>query len=145
MQTKDTPVQINIQIIAVETIEFSLNPIDDNSKSYVKYNYNIQVKQAFDIDKNLVLVIPHIDIMHEDKETKLGSISINCVFKFDELSNYCNSKTKAVNLPEAVYNTFNSIAISTCRGVMASQFKGTILQNAILPLIKPKSFSDNKK
>ncbi len=145
MQSKDTQVQINIQIIAVETIEFSLNPIDDNPKSYVKYNYNIQVKQAFDIDKNLVLVIPHIDIMHEDKETKLGSISVNCVFKFDELSNFCNSKTKAVTLPVVVCDTFNSIAISTCRGVMASQFKGTILQNAILPLIKPNSFSNNKK
>jgi len=145
MQSKDTQVQINIQIIAVETIEFSLNPIDDNSKSHLKYNYNIQVKQAFDIDKNLVLVIPHIDIMHEDKETKLGSITVNCVFKFDELSNYCDAKTKAVSLPEVIYNTFNSIAISTCRGVMASQFKGTLLQNAILPIINPNSFSDNKK
>ncbi|MDD2385737.1 MAG: hypothetical protein PHP52_03030 [Bacteroidales bacterium] len=68
-------------------------------------------------------------------------MKINCIFKIEDLVNYCDSKTKKVNLPDTIVTTLNSIAISTCRGVMASHFQGTMLHNAILPLLDPKSFS----
>jgi hypothetical protein len=88
-----------------------------------------------------VFVTPSVEILSEDKKIILGSLKINCVFKFLELAEYCDSKTKKVKLPESIITTLNSIALSSCRGVMVSHFKGTILHSAILPLLDPSSFS----
>ncbi|MDD2200264.1 MAG: hypothetical protein PHE08_11115 [Bacteroidales bacterium] len=143
MAKNKTNIDISLQIIAIETLDFSLFPFDNKLMPLNTFHFNINLEQQFVLDKNLVFVIPKVDIMHENNETKLGTIKIKCIFNIKELSEFCDSKTKKVTLPEPVVSTLNSISISTCRGVMASQFKGTILNNAILPLIDPKLFSSN--
>jgi hypothetical protein len=134
-------IDVSLQIIAIETLDFSLFPFDNKLLPLNTFHFNINLEQQFMLDKNLVFVIPKVDIMHENNETKLGTIKINCIFNIKELSEFCDSKTKKITLPEPLVRTLNSITISTCRGVMASQFKGTILNNAILPLVDPQNFS----
>ena len=145
MKKNIDPSNINLKIKAVEIIAFNLTPIDIKSKPFNTFHFNVKINQTFSSEKQLVFILPHVEIIHEDKKTKLGSITISCIFQIDEINNYLDTKTKNINLPETIVRTLHSISLSTCRGVMVSQFNGTFLHNAILPLIDPNSFSDNKK
>lgn len=141
MAKKEQQIDINLQIIAIETLNFSLLPCEDSLMPLSTFHFNINLQQKYILEKELVFVIPQVDIMHENNKTQLGTIKINCIFNVKELSNFCDKKTKKVSLTPQIVNILNSIAISTCRGVMASHFKGTILHNAILPLMDPNKFS----
>lgn len=57
----------------------------------------------------------------------------------------CPQTVMQVSFPDNILVTFNSISISTMRGLMFAQFKGTFLHNAILPIIDPGSFITNDK
>lgn len=145
MAKKKNETSINLKILAVEILESSLIAYENNSSGQLKtFHYNIKLTQRYDPDKKIVFVLPLVDIIHEDKQTKLGSIKINCVFKIEEFEDYYDSKTKKVNFPENVIKSLNSVSLSTCRGFMASHFKGTALHNAFLPLIDTDAITLNQ-
>lgn len=73
----------------------------------------------------------------------LGSIKVGVIFEIANFDDYIDEMNKKLTLPDVIFLTFNSIGISTTRGVMFSQFKGTFLHNAFLPVIDPKQLSDN--
>lgn len=133
-----------LKIQAIEIIEFNLSHCDNSLMPLDSFKFNINLNQSYFPSEKLVFVLTNVDVLHSNNETKLGSIKINCIFKIEELAEYYNSKTKKVNLPEAIVGTLNSVSLSTCRGVMASQFKGTILHNAVLPLMDPKNLTVDK-
>jgi hypothetical protein len=69
---------------------------------------------------------------------------VSFIFEIPDLKEYVDPKNNIPKLPEEFLTTINSISISTVRGVMFSQFKGTFLHNAILPVVDPKSFISQK-
>jgi hypothetical protein len=141
MATKKEKTEINFQIIAVEIIEMCLINIDNSILTLNSFNFNINLVQSFLPEQKLIFVVSTIEVLDENKKTKLGSIKVNCSFIMDELQAYYNPLERKVSLPDVITTTLNSIAVSTCRGVMASQFKGTVLHNAVLPLLDPNTFS----
>ena len=56
------------------------------------------------------------------------------------MNDFFNKQHTLVDLPQEFITLLNSIALSTTRGVMFSQFRGTVLHNAILPIIAPAKF-----
>ena len=85
-----------------------------------------------------------VDIIHEDKKTCLASLKASCIFEVANFDEFVIEGTQQVLFPESAVITFNSVTISTVRGLMFSQFKGTHLHSAILPIIDPTSFVKNK-
>ena len=77
--------------------------------------------------------------VNEQIDLKPGSLTANCIFEVENMNDFMDTKTRNINLPEEFVITLNSITISTARGIMFNQFKGTFLHNAILPIIKPES------
>ena len=78
--------------------------------------------------------------MHKNKKTELGSIKVSCVYYIDNLTEFKSTDNKQFDFPNDFISTVNSISISTARGIMFSQLKGTFLHNAILPILDPKGF-----
>jgi len=132
---------LSFQLINVDIIDFILIPCSLELMVFKIFNFNINIEQRIAQEIQNVFVITTIDIIHEDKTTKLGSIKVNCIFNIANMSDFIDKATNKVVLPDTVVSTLNSISLSTTRGVMYGQFKGTFLHNAILPLIDPKSFS----
>lgn len=61
--------------------------------------------------------------------------------ELETLNDYYDKETNSVFLPEPLILTLNSISISTLRGIIYSEFRGTFLQNATLPIIDPKVYT----
>ncbi|MFN8258142.1 MAG: hypothetical protein U0W24_20805 [Bacteroidales bacterium] len=135
---------IEFQLKAIELIDVNLKHPAIPFNQPTLFHFNINIEHKINPDNNLVIVIAFINILHEDKETNLGSLKSSCIFEIVNFNEFYNKETNQVSFPDNILVTLNSITISTVRGIMFSQFKGTFLHNAILPIIDPKSFTVNK-
>ena len=140
------PVEIKVQFKAIEVINFSLaHPSKDKLNSTL-YHFNLNIKHNFNNEQKLVYVLTKVDVFHEDKETQLGSIGTSCIFRIDNFNEFILSeKDKKPSFPDEIIHMFNSISISTTRGVMFSYFRGTFLHNAVLPIFDPKALKPDSE
>jgi hypothetical protein len=137
----NSPQSASIQLRAIEIVNQNIlkpTTIDLNS---VNWSYGLGVEMKLDPTNKLVYVFINVVIQPESKETTLGSITTSCIFQIDNWSEIVTTtETGQFKLPEPIIIMLNSISISTTRGIMFSQFKGTFLHNAVLPIIDPKQF-----
>lgn len=138
--------KITFQFKGVELLESFIEHPQKQIPEKITYHFNLNVEYRINLDKKFVFVVTTINVSdQEDKDTLFGYITTSCNFEIQNLEDFVQKDKKKVDFPDDIFHTLNSIAISTTRGVMFSQFKGTFLHNAYLPLIDPKSFKMNTK
>lgn len=143
--SKSKKFKIEFQIKGVEILDFGLKHSKDPVLPNTVYHFNINVQHKINPELKLVFVIVSVDVMHEDKKTLLGNINASCIFhiaNFDDLKG--KNDDKSIAFPQETIDMFNGIAISTTRGLMFNCFRGTFLHNAILPIVDPKGFKQEK-
>lgn len=132
--------EIKFQIRNIELVDFSLNHPLQPLIQETKYKFNINIEQKFIEQQNLVAIMTTVNMIHEEDQQVHGSIKTNCLYLIDNLAQYINEEIKSVELPDQFNTTLISISLSTTRGIMFSQFKGTFLHNTILPIVNPTEF-----
>jgi hypothetical protein len=132
-------VKIEFQIKGIELVEVSLNPPSDSQKKTKVFQYNINLEHRIIPENKWFLNRLNIDIYTDDQKTRVGHIQTVINFEINNFDAFLDEEKTKIDLPEDIITTFNSISISTTRGIMFSQFRGTYLHNAILPLVDPKS------
>ena len=135
MKNTENELLASFRIKDIELLEISLNQPLEPLKNQTIFHFNLGLEQKIYADIKLVKVITKIGVSQDNNEAQLASITVGCIFEVINLEEFIDTKTKQVNLSESILNTFNAISISTVRGIMYSQFKGTFLQHAILPVI----------
>jgi len=113
--------------------------------SLSNFKFNITVENRFDSSNKLVFAIVNVEIKTENLAHTLGSVSVSCFYHMSNYDDIIEVKEKISSLPPLLRETINSVSISTTRGVMFSIFKGTILHNALLPVVDPKQFNEMHK
>jgi hypothetical protein len=108
-----------------------------------KFNINVEVKIIN--EQSLIMAIVSVDILDNKTLDKYGFIRVNCIFGIDNFANFINSETKKVGFPKHFITTLNSISLSTTRGIMYDQFRGTFLNGAIMPILDPTFLEKNTK
>ncbi len=134
-----TDTLFGIKLRGIELIDASLKRADHKAKELTTFQYNIRIVQDIDKLNKLVFVIVHVDIHSVQEKRDVGAIAVSHIYElaqFDEVVNILDEHN--FRLPEELTDILNSISISTTRGVMFSTFKGTILHNAMLPIVNPK-------
>jgi len=137
--------QIAFQIKGIELLDFKLNQPKQPLPVQTTFNFNINLEQRISPENKLVIVITTIEILNENNNVLLASVKGSCIFEVANLEEFLPEGSQKVSFPDNILVSFNSISISTMRGIMFSQFKGTYLQNAVLPVIDPTSFIKNNK
>lgn len=124
---------ISFKIDHIEVSEFSLS---ENAAYYNmdKYKFDLNIEHRFNLKENLVLVIVTSKIMSVAMK-ELACLKTNIFYKVANLKNFENKKVSKMELPTEFIISLNSMSISTVRGIMFSQFKGTTLHDAILPIV----------
>jgi len=145
MSKSAQPETFSFSIKGIEILGINLIFPSPDIKDIKTFNFNINAEQKISTENNILLNFITVDILKEDNESKLGSINVNIIFEIVNFEEFIDKKTKNVILPAEVLMVMNSISISTTRGVMFSQFKGTHLHNAILPVIDPKQMTNQIK
>jgi transcriptional regulator with XRE-family HTH domain len=135
-----------VRLKALELIDFSMICPQKEKSEIKEFNFKINVEHKINKERKSVFVIVVVDIIHEDKETLLGNLKVSCHFEIPELDKFCESSAPGkIKLPPEIIETLNSVSLSTTRGIMFSQCKGTFLHNAVLPVIDPKVFKTESK
>lgn len=130
-----TVVKFQIENIEINQITVSPQP---QTFSRENYEFKLNVEHLFNVEEETVMVATSGRVF-SDKKEHLAEVMINVFYRVDNLKNFENKKEKKMEFPEDFTTAINAVSISTLRGVMFSQFRGTYLHNAILPVVSPKS------
>ena len=136
---------MKFQIKGVEVLNIELTQPPKKLPAKVTFNFNVSIKHKINPQKKIVLVLVGVNMFHENKENLLGKILVNCVYLIENFDEIVQEKeSQKFYFTKEITDLLNSISISTTRGVMASVFRGTVLHNAILPVINPQDFNKHK-
>ena len=132
--------------MSTETISFKFRNIDILEFSFVhpkqlipensNFRFETQIEHKVNLEEKIIIVISSFTIHCEDLSEKVGNAVVSCVYTIDNIEDFVN-ENKVFALPEQLLTMFNSISISTCRGVLFTLFRGTPLHTVILPIINP--------
>jgi hypothetical protein len=138
------PVNVNFQLKGIELMDVNLNHPQIQLNPERLYNFNIQVEQRINIAEKMVVVISSVDMIHEEDKVCHASIKVSCIYAVDNMMDFVSKKNQQVEFPEQFVTTLNSISLSTTRGVMFSQFRGTFMHNILLPIVNPTALNVKK-
>jgi hypothetical protein len=132
------PNTISFNIKGIDIIDFNITlPADPLQQEIKSFNFNITSEQKISIEQKLVYTVISIEIFNDNFETKLGSFRSAIIFEITNFDDFIDKNTQNFKLPDDITMVLNSVSISTTRGLMFSQFKGTFLNNAFLPIVDP--------
>lgn len=131
---------VKYRLKAIEILDEKLESHPDSMGDIKNFNFKINVEQKINNEKKLVISAVEVFITSDNESMHLGSIKVGCIFEVENIELFYNTKTTKVSFPKEFDTTLIAISLSTARGVMFSQFKGTFLHNAVLPVIDMKSF-----
>lgn len=143
--TKKTPVNIDFKIKSIELLSSCINVPQKQLSDAPVFYYDINLEHKLSKKNKIVIVLCSISIYSEKKEELLGQLKLSCIFQVINLDEFISKDTNQLKLPDDFITTLNSISISTSRGILFSSFRGTILHNAILPLVNPNELKINKE
>lgn len=134
-----------LQIKAIDIIEYTIKLPQQDVGSPTLFNFNVGVETRMNPAEQAVLVLVNIDVTTPDQKLILASIKTGCQFWVSNFEEIIKIKAEeAPFIPQTLLEVINSISISTTRGILYGQFKGTFLHSAILPILDPKSFKQQE-
>jgi hypothetical protein len=132
----------SFQLRGVELHELTIHKPLPGAAPPINFNFEVNVVANVDSNKKLVINATHVKIKGDKLDAVLGSITCACIFSVANFEDVITMKTENLaEINQAFAETLNSISISTTRGVMFSELKGTALHYAFLPIIDIKSLS----
>ena len=133
--------EIKFQIKRIDILEFSFRDPNRFLPENSPFRFDIQIKHHVNLEEENILVNSQYNIYYDNDEDSLGKAAISCVYHIVNIQQFVNESGKFV-LPEHLITMFNSISISTCRGVLFTLFRGTPLHSVILPIVDPQQVSN---
>lgn len=129
--------KIELRFVGIQVFSKQLTEKPSSLSRTPVFHFEIQVKSKVQAEKKLIISMVDINISEKDKSLILGKASTGCIFKIEDFQNVIkkNDEDDLYFIPEELQNLIRPVAISTARGIIYSEFKGTYLNNAILPII----------
>lgn len=137
---------------AAATIKFTgINIVSKEFKEppnqQVPQQFLFDIKVEAKVNAPMRLVMPHtyVGIRADNSTEYLAQFTIACYFEIGDFENLIrlNDKKQYV-VPRDLDFTLRGAALSTSRGVIFSELRGTYLHNTILPLVLVHNFIPNE-
>ena len=132
----DNPI-INYRIAGIELVHKQMvqMPLTANGAS-TKFLFDITVEVKVNAEHKLVIPFVKVKIRGGSEEAELASIGVSCLFEVEGFDKHIVINEQGLyTVPPSLENAIRPIAISTARGVMFSEFSGSYLHNAVLPIV----------
>src|ERR1700742_3069385 len=141
-KTKENP-HIEFDLVQIEQAGFAMN-LPEGFRPVASYQYRVSLESSINAERKRLVVLNRIDIRTDGDVPPVGHLLIKYYFGIEGLEHIKKNKKGDHIIPADIQLAVNSIALSTSRGILFAQFRGTQLHNALLPLIDPASFSVNE-
>lgn len=134
--TEKTIIEPLFSIRGIELLHFTLSLYQGEEPK--EFRFDAQVSQEINLkDKT---VVSKINLSIKDAlGVGLGNVILACIFEVSNLNEVIVHKKSASELGFKL----NQVTVSTARGVMFGLFRGTILHNAILPIVDAAALKNN--
>lgn len=128
--------EVGIKFKAIELLKKFMLQRPDKGLDDEVFHFDIKADLKVNPVEKALLIVVDIDVREFNKETVIASISVGYVFEVENFETAIVKKEETVyNVPTDIDFLLKTVAVSTTRGIMFSEFKGTYLYKAILPLI----------
>lgn len=132
---------VRIQLQGIELLKSQINTPEINDFKTDKFHFNIKVSAKVNPERRFIVIITNVNVLGDQLTEVLGYVEISCIFFIENFEEVIEISGIEANIPQKIIDSLNSISISTLRGVMFEQFRGTILHHAYLPIINPKTLN----
>lgn len=139
MESADSNKQYSFTLKRINLLEKSLS-FNGPISNIDEFSFEISLQIASNLDLKESHHIMRVTINSKKDVQKLGSISLGCTFFIPDYLEIKTSHPDTASLPNELIYLLNTVIIGTMRGVMYSEFRGTILNNAYLPVLDPRNF-----
>ncbi len=129
--------EFRFSIAGIELLEktFDLS----NHKIDTQFSFNVRIEVSVDVAEKKTHHNIGIDVIQKENEQKIASLGLSCIFLVPDIGSY-ELKPNRIPLPNELLLLLNTVTIGTARGVLFSEFRGTFLHEALLPVIDPRDF-----
>jgi len=139
MKSDKTKVLVRFGIKSIKIIEERISCPANQVSQIKSINFNIKVDHQIEEKDRSIAVIVEIIVKSNELNTIIASLTVACIYKIENFKSLIDKNTGKPIFPSEFKTVLNSISISTARGVMYSQFRGTFMNFNILPVIDPKN------
>ena len=137
---------VTYKISAIETLDLEMKHPKQQNIDFNTFHFDLKLQHRINAEKKLVFVITNITIMDKEKSNQVGYLETSCIFEVENFNDYLSSDNdNNAKFPDTFINEINSMAISTTRGIMFSEFKGTFLHKAVLPVFQTEQLQRNQQ
>lgn len=129
-------------VTRIKSLKLISHTIDDHPRDLKidesKITFNISFSMSVNVKEKMVTIVNPISIFSDqEQKMRLGYIEPKGEFvieNFDEVKQTNNT------LPLPIVATYVGVVISSARGMLSLVSKGTLFENAIIPIINPTAF-----
>ncbi len=127
---------IEFRFVDIQILSKSLHYIPQAHEEF-SFFYGINSEAKVRPEVGLVVILITVNVL-SDKEQSLATLNSVCSFEIVEFEKNIKQKEDGKYfVPDDLEELFKQVSISTMRGIMYSELKGTYLNNAIMPIIFP--------
>lgn len=126
---------LNIKIHGVELIEKLIYKTQIKEGDVL--NFEVTTQSSTDIANSLIVIFIEVVIKRaDDQNAQVATMMIGCGFYVENFESSLEKNDKGeIIIPADLENWLKGLSISTMRGIMFSELRGTQLDKAILPII----------
>jgi hypothetical protein len=137
--------RISMQITGMEVSSYSIAPKPSGISSKIDYSINLESTINVNPEKKIISVITQVKVDHRDTKTNMATITVVVAFQLENINEV------AILRPDMKYDIDTEIdkkltllSMNTIRGIMFVYFRGTYLQNIILPIVDDENLTRSK-
>jgi hypothetical protein len=120
----------------LEILEKSMQRRPDEGVNITAFNFDVNVESRLNPNERSILVIVRINLKEGGKDPNIASITTVCLYVLDNYDEVLLKNDGATyEIPADLNTLLQSVSVSTVRGIMYSEFRGTYITAAILPVI----------
>lgn len=133
--------EVRLQFKGIDLLSKSLTQRPDNYEG-IEFNFDFRMEIKVNQSKELLIPLLNVWIKETNKDAILADFFIACIFHVVDLNLVLTKQENSdfLNIPTHLDLTIKSAAVSTARGIIYSELRGTYLASAIMPLMDIKNF-----
>jgi hypothetical protein len=139
-------VQVRFLFVGIHIISKNMLELPQPPTNGVVFNFNLKVETQIQAENKLVISVVSVTITDQQRSLDLANFKIACLFQIDNFREAIVLNDEGLYIvPPNFEATIRPVSISTARGIIYSELRGTHLNNAIMPVVYMDSFVEEQK
>ncbi len=128
-----------VKMLNMEIFSFSIENYT-LKEEVTSFSFDFDTEIKLDIKNKLVFLYLDINVIAQKKnksKESVGQLDIEFIYLVENLNELIEKRKDLYQIDSTMKHILGGLAYSSCRGIMYAKGAGTILENAILPIVNP--------